>query len=277
MPISLAIVDGHTLTRYGLRELIARQPDIEIVAEAGSAAEAASVVGSARPDVVTVDVALPDGNGLRLAREFRDHDADLGIVLLTSHEEDDVLFRALETGVSAFVAKTAPVDEVLAAIRHAAVAASSFTAAGLAVALARRRAAQERHALSSREAEVLRLLSDGLSIPSIAMTMFISLSTAKTYVARLYEKLGVTNRAQALMTAVEFDLLRREHGRPAYAALGGVVGSGPAERGVVRSGPAERGVVRSGPAEAPSPNRGRAGRRGGSAPAAVATTMRATA
>lgn len=218
MPISLAIVDGHTLTRYGLRELIARQPDIEIVAEARSAAEAASVLGTARPDVVTVDVALPDGNGLRLAREFRDRDAGLGIVLLTSREEDDVLFRALETGVSAFVAKTAPVDEVLAAIRHAAVAASSFTAAGLAVALARRRAAQDRHALSTREAEVLHLLSDGLSIPSIAVTMFISQSTAKTYVARLYEKLGVTNRAQALMTAVQFDLIRREQG-PAHLAL----------------------------------------------------------
>ena len=250
MPISLAIVDGHTLTRYGLRELIARQPDIEIVAEAGSAAEAAGLLGAARPDVVTVDVALPDGNGLRLAREFRDHDAGLGIVLLTSRAEDDVLFRALETGVSAFVAKTAPVDEVLAAIRHAAVAASSFTAAGLAVALARRRTAQDRLALSSREAEVLHLLSDGLSIPTIAMTMFISQSTAKTYVARLYEKLGVTNRAQALMTAVRFDLIRREHGGPAHLALAtgsAVAGGGGSAAGPKRkithaiSAPARRG------------------------------------
>lgn len=224
MPISLAIVDGHTLTRYGLRELIAQQPDIEIVAEAGSAAEAAGVVAGARPDVVTVDVALPDGNGLRLAREFRDRDAGLGIVLLTSREEDDVLFRALETGVSAFVAKTAPVEEVLAAIRHAAVAASSFTAAGLAVALARRRAVQERLALSGREAEVLRLLSDGLSIPAIAMTMFISQSTTKTYVARLYEKLGAANRAQALMTAVRHGLIEYERDEfPALATAPGRV------------------------------------------------------
>ena len=215
MPIRLAIVDGHTLTRYGLRELVAQQQDIEVVAESGSAADARVEVGRARPDVVTVDVALPDGNGLRLAREFRDRDAGLGIVLLTSHEEDDVLFRALETGVSAFVAKSAPVEEVLAAIRHAAVAASSFTAAGLAVALARRRAIQDRITLSSREREVLRLLSDGMSIPAIAMTMFISLSTAKTYVGRLYEKLGVTNRAQALMTAVQLDLIRHEHDAPA--------------------------------------------------------------
>lgn len=235
MPISLAIVDGHTLTRYGLRELIAQQPDIEVVAEAGSAAEAASIVGSTRPDVVTVDVALPDGNGLRLAREFRDRDAGLGIVLLTSREEDDVLFRALETGVSAFVAKTAPVEEVLAAIRHAAVAASSFTAAGLAVALARRRTVRERLALSSREAEVLRLLSDGLSVPAIAVTMFISQSTAKTYVARLYEKLGVTNRAQALMTAVQFDLIGHEYRIPTHVAAAPRGGSTIPKRGAARA------------------------------------------
>ena len=218
MPIRLAIVDGHTLTRYGLRELISQQPDIEIVAESGSAASARAAVARTQPDVVTVDARLPDGDGLRLAREFRDREAGLGIVLLTSQEEDDVLFRALETGVSAFVAKSAPVEEVLAAIRHAAVAASSFTAAGLAVALARRRAVHDGIALSPQQSEVLRLLSAGLSIPAIAMTMFISQSTAKTYVARLYEKLGVTNRAQALMAAVQLDLIHHEHGVPAGIA-----------------------------------------------------------
>jgi DNA-binding NarL/FixJ family response regulator len=201
-----------------LRELISEQPDIEIVAESGSAAAARADVRNTRPGVVTVDVSLPDGNGLHLAREFRDRDAGLGIVLLTSQEEDDVLFRALETGVSAFVAKSAPVEEVLAAIRHAAVAASSFTAAGLAVALARRRTVADRTVLSAQQAEVLRLLSAGLSIPAIAMTMFISQSTAKTYVARLYEKLGVTNRAQALMAAVQLDLIPHEHGAPADVA-----------------------------------------------------------
>jgi len=128
--------------------------------------------------------------------------------VLTSQDEDDVLFRALETGVSAFVAKTAGVDEILASIRHAAVAASSFTASGLAKAVARRRTTQQRLALSPREAEVLRLLGDGQSVPTIARAMFISQSTAKTYVARLYEKLGAANRAQALMTAVHHGLIR---------------------------------------------------------------------
>ncbi len=210
MPIRLAIVESQTLVRYGLRELLAKHPDIEIVAECASMAEAPRKLGCARPDVVTVAVGLPDGDGLRLARELRDRHTDLGIVILTSRDEDDILFRALETGVSAFVAKTAPVDEVLAAIRHSAVAASSFTATGLATALTRRRVADERLALSSRELEVLRLLRDGLSIPVIALQMYISYSTARTYVARLYEKLGAANRTQALMTAVRHGLISCE-------------------------------------------------------------------
>jgi DNA-binding NarL/FixJ family response regulator len=211
MPIHLAIVDGHTLVRYGLRELIAEHSDIVIVAECQSAADAPRMLVAAQPDVVTVDVTLPDGDGLQLAREFRDRHADLGIVMLTSQHEDDVLFRALETGVSAFVAKTAPLEEVLAAIRHAAVAASSFTASGLAVAIARRRTVQDRLALSTRETEVLCLLRDGLSIPAIALAMFISQSTAKTYVSRLYDKLGAPNRAQALMTAMHYGLIHYQH------------------------------------------------------------------
>jgi DNA-binding NarL/FixJ family response regulator len=217
MPIRLAIADEQTLVRYGLRELIAQHSDIEIVAECQSAAEVPRMIAAAQPDVMTVDVTLPGGDGLRLARELRDRYADLGIVILTSQHEDDVLFRALETGVSAFVAKTAPLEEVLGAIRHAAVAALSFTASGLALAVARRRTMQDRLALSPRELEVLRLLHDGLSVPAIALQMFISVSTAKTYVARLYEKLGAANRAQALMTAMHRGLIRYQQDASAQA------------------------------------------------------------
>src|SRR6266568_451859 len=200
MTIRLAIVDGHTLTRYGLGQLVAQHADIEIVAECGSAVLAPEAIAAT----------LPDGDGMRLARNFRDLYAGLGIVMLTSRGEDDVLFRAMETGVSAFVAKTAPVDEVLSAIRHAAVAASSFTAAGLAVAITRRRTIRVKLALSPRETEVLKFLRDGLSTPAIAAAMYISQSTAKTYVARLYDKLGAANRAQALMTAMRYGLISYE-------------------------------------------------------------------
>jgi DNA-binding NarL/FixJ family response regulator len=218
MPIHLGIVDGQTLIRYGLRELVSQHPDIEIVAECQSAAEAATMVAAVRPDVVTVDVVLPDDDGLRLAREFRDRYPDLGIVMLTSQQADDVLFRALENGASAFVGKTAPLDEVVCAIRHAAVAASSFTASGLATAVARRRTMQDRLALSPRETEVLRLLHDGLSVPAIALEMFISVSTAKTYVARLYEKLGAASRGQALMAAMHHGLIQYQQDTASPAA-----------------------------------------------------------
>lgn len=211
MRIHLIVVDGHTLTRYGFRELVAGQPDMEIAAECSLAAEALLAVAAFKPDVVTVDVSLADGCGLELAKQLRDRYRNLGIVILTSRDQDDVLFRALEIGVSAFVSKAAPLDELLSALRHAAVAPSSFTAAGLARALTRRQTARTRLALSPREAEVLELLHRGLSIPAIATRMYISPSTAKTYVSRLYEKLGAANRSQALVMAFRTGLIQFEH------------------------------------------------------------------
>ena len=207
MTIRLAIVDGHTLTRYGLRHLEEQYADIEIAAECSLAEEAPHMISRTDCDVVTVASSLPDGDGMHLARDLRQVHMSLGIVLLASRDDDETLFRAMETGTSAFVAKTAPIEEIVGAIRHAAVAASSFTASGLAVALARRQAARSRLALSQREIEVLRLLRDGLSVPAIAQSMFISYSTAKTYVARLYEKLGAANRSQALITALRHGLI----------------------------------------------------------------------
>lgn len=185
--------------------MVDEQPDIAIVGEAATADAALRLANSLSPDVIIIDAEV-DG-GWDLARELRDRRADLGIVILTSDGEDDVLFRALETGASAFVCKMAPPTEILGAIRHSAVAASSFSASGLVAALHHRGEVSPKVVLSPREAEVLALLQDGKSIPSVATALFVSLSTAKTYVARLYEKLGVNNRSQALMTAVELGLV----------------------------------------------------------------------
>ncbi|MFL6164428.1 MAG: response regulator [Jatrophihabitantaceae bacterium] len=210
-PISVVrvlIIDAHPITRCGLGRMAADQPDLEVVAEAGSAAEALALVGRLRPDVVTIGLSLPDRDGLDLVRELRDRNDRLGIVVLTSQGEDDVLFRALDTGASAFVSKAAAAPEILGAIRHSAVSASSFSASGLAQALHRRTERQSRRPLlSPREAQVLILLQQGSSVPEVAGTMYVSLSTAKTYVSRLYDKLGVTNRAQAILAAVRLNLI----------------------------------------------------------------------
>jgi DNA-binding NarL/FixJ family response regulator len=204
MHIRLVTVDSSTLARLGLAYAVASCPDIELLAEVGTVAEAVRVVPGAAPSVITVEPSLPDGDGLALAAELRRRLPGLGTVLLAS-AEDSLLFRALETGMSAFVPRSAPAGEVVSAIRHAAVAASTFSAPGLAEALARRRPHGE--VLSRREQDVLRLMRDGESIPRMAVAMSVSESTVKTYVARLYTKLHVNNRAQALMTAIHRGLL----------------------------------------------------------------------
>jgi DNA-binding NarL/FixJ family response regulator len=201
-------VDGQPILRCGMLRIADGQSDLHVVGETGSINEALRMTALLRPDVVSISFHLVDGNGMDLARGLRDRYPDLGIVILTSHDEDDVLFRALETGVSAFVSKFAPPGEVLAAIRHAATAASSFSAAGLADALHRRSRGAERPLLSEREGEVLALLQEGRSVPEIAATLYISVSTTKTYVARIYDKLGASNRATALMAAVRLGLVR---------------------------------------------------------------------
>jgi DNA-binding NarL/FixJ family response regulator len=206
--VRVVIAGEHPLLCWALRRMMEDTPDLSTVAEATTASAALNQAFSLKPDVIVVDCSLPDG--WKLARDLRDRYGDLGIVILTAAGSDDLLFRALDTGASAYLNKSASVDEVLGAIRHAAVAARSFSAVGLAQALRRRSETTERIALSPRERQVLALLREGRSVPEVASIIFVSLSTAKTYVARLYEKLGASNRAQALMTAVELGLFETQ-------------------------------------------------------------------
>jgi DNA-binding NarL/FixJ family response regulator len=211
--VRVLLAGEHPLLAWALRRVMEDTSDLRTTAEATTADEALNQVFSLKPDVVVIDCSLSDG--WRLARNLRDRYHELGIVILTAEGSDDLLFRALDTGASAYLNKSASVNEVVAAIRHAAVAARTFSATGLAQALRRRSEASARMSLSPRERQVLTLLRDGRSVPEVAATIYVSLSTAKTYVARLYEKLGASNRAQALMTAVELGLFDEQ--RPALA------------------------------------------------------------
>lgn len=207
--VGVLVTDERPLSRLGLRTLLDGCADLRVVAETDSAAACLAGICSAAPDVVVISL-TPVTEALRVAAELRGRDGSLGIVVLTPTEADDVLFRAMETGVSAYVSDRTGPEELLSAIRHAAVAARSFTATGLAGAVNRRRGATDRFGLSRREREVLELLRQGRSIPAIAGTLFISLSTAKTYVTRLYDKLGVSNRAEALMAGLRHGLITAE-------------------------------------------------------------------
>lgn len=205
--ISVLLVDDHELIRQGLRRAVERQEDLRVVGEAGTAAEALALTSDLQPDVVVMDVRLPDGDGMELTRRIRATQPDTGIVVLTMYGGDAALFSALESGASAFLNKDAPAAEVVLAIRHAAAAPTSFASSDLASAMRRRMAEPQAPQLSPRENEVLQLLAQGLPIAALARQMFISESTAKSHVSRLYEKLGATNRAQALMMAVRQGLI----------------------------------------------------------------------
>jgi DNA-binding NarL/FixJ family response regulator len=206
MTIRVLLVDDHQLIREGLRRAFDRSGDFEVVGEAGSLAEAQSTLEAERPDVVIFDVRLPDGSGLDAARAARQSDPDLGIVVLTMYAGDDQLFGALDAGASAFVPKDAPADDVVVAARHAASSPRSFTAPDLAEAM-RRRLSPSGPQLSPREKEVLDLLAEGLGVSQISRRLYISDSTTKTHISKLYEKLGAGNRAQAIMAALRLGLI----------------------------------------------------------------------
>lgn len=208
MTITVLLIDDHELIRQGLRRCFERDGDFDIVGEAGSLADGERLLRLTHPDVVVLDVRLPDGSGLQLAADARARYPELGIVILTMYAGDEQLFAALEAGASAFVPKNAPSDDVVAAARHAATNPRSFTAKDLADAM-KRKLTPSGPQLSPREREVLQLLADGLGVAQISRRLFISESTTKTHISKLYEKLGAGNRAQALMTALKLGLLRQ--------------------------------------------------------------------
>jgi DNA-binding NarL/FixJ family response regulator len=205
-PKTVLLVDDHDLIRQGLARAFERSGDFRVIGHAATVRDGIQMVGDLSPSVVVTDVRLPDGTGLELVRNLRGRDQQVGLVVLTMYAGDDQLFEAMEAGASAFVGKDAPADEVVAAARHAAVSPRAFTAVNLLDAMQRKRSASAPR-LSGREEEVLRLLAEGLGVSAIARSLYISESTAKTHISRIYEKLGAANRASAIMNAVRLGLL----------------------------------------------------------------------
>lgn len=206
----VVLVDDHELIRQGLRRAFERAGDFVVVGEAASAQEGEAVIARQAPDVVVTDVRLPDGSGIDLAGRVRSTSPDMGIVVLTMYSGDEHLLGALEAGASAFVNKDAPSDDVVAAARHAVATPRAFAAQDLAGAMQRRMSVPRGPSLSPRETEVLILMADGLSAGQIGRKLFISESTIKTHIGKIYDKLGAKNRAQAVMIAVRAGLVRTD-------------------------------------------------------------------
>ena len=206
MGVSVLLVDDHALIRQGLRRAFEQTDDLVVVAEAGSLSEALALENAHNPDVAVVDINLGDGSGMDFVRTMRERRPGMGLVVLTMYDGDEHVFAALEAGASSFVLKGAPSEEVVAAARQAARAPTAFTSQDLAGAMRRRMQAPSVQ-LTPREAEILQLLGRGCSVAQIATELYISQSTAKTHMSKLYDKLGAGNRTQAVMAAVRLGLL----------------------------------------------------------------------
>ncbi len=205
-PVRVLLVDDHELIRKGLVNAFAMEPGAEVVGEAGTVTEALAIFEEVHADAVVTDLQLPDGTGLDIVRRLRKRAPDLGLVVLTMHAGDDQIFAAMEAGASGFVGKDAPAGEVVRAALHAAASPRTFLCSGLAQAMLRR-GTTESTRLSEREHEVLVLLADGLGSNAIGHELYMSESTVKSHIGRIYTKLGATNRAQALVTAMRIGLL----------------------------------------------------------------------
>jgi DNA-binding NarL/FixJ family response regulator len=177
-----------------------------IVDVAATVSEALEKFDRLKPDVVVTDLQLQDGTGLDIVRAIRKQSDTTGLVVLTMHSGDDQIFAAMQAGASGFVGKDAPSSEVVKAARHAKVSPRSFVCAGLVGAMMRRQSSESTK-LTDREHEVLLLLADGLGATAIGEKLYMSESTAKSHIARIYQKLGAANRAQALVTAMRIGLL----------------------------------------------------------------------
>jgi DNA-binding NarL/FixJ family response regulator len=205
--IRVLVVDDQSMVRAGFRMLLTGEDDIEVVAEAGNGRDAVTEAERLHPDVVLMDIRMPELDGLEATRRILDSQPSARVLVLTTFDLDEYIYEALKAGASGFELKDDPPEQLLAAIRT--VAAGD---ALLSPSITRRviRQFTERHrrppppsvtSLTEREMDVFRLISRGMSNAEIGRELFIGDTTVKTHVTRLLQKLGVRDRAQAIVLA----------------------------------------------------------------------------
>lgn len=193
------IVDDHPIVRAGLEQALLKA-NFTICAMAASKNEAVAQIARTNPNLILLDLNLPDGSGFEVANWARGISDEIGIVILTLNDAPELLLAALAAQVSGFVLKSAPISEVIATLERALITPLSFTAAGLQRAL---KAKERLPSLSSRELEVLNVLATGKSTKEIARQMYLGEPTIKTHLTNIYRKLEVNNRISAVAVARE--------------------------------------------------------------------------
>ena len=202
-PLTVLIIDDHESVRAGVKVALARAGHI-CVGEAATIAEARAQIAHTNPQVIVVDLSLPDGNGLEIVTWARSLSQRIGIVVLTLNSAKDYLLTVMKSGASAYVEKNAHLAELISAIEHSAISPLSFSAQGISGVITRD---LEANSLTHRETQVLQKLADGLSAGDIGLELFITQATVKTHLASIYRKLESKNRIQAIIVARKNGLL----------------------------------------------------------------------
>ena len=206
MSIRLLVVDDHPVVRAGIVGLLAGEPDLEVVGEAGDGAQACELAATLQPDVVLMDLRMPVMDGTTATERILAATPTLRVVVLTTYETDADILRAVEAGATGYLLKDTPRDDLVAAVR--AVAGGETV---LAPSVARRLVAGVRNAaerLTARELEMLAAVARGGSNAQIGVELFISEATVKTHLLRVFAKLGVDDRTRAVTVALERGILR---------------------------------------------------------------------
>jgi DNA-binding NarL/FixJ family response regulator len=212
MTIRVLVVDDQTMVRAGFRLLLADEPDIDVVAEAGNGRDAVAQAARFRPDVILMDIRMPEMDGLEATRRILASDTTARVLILTTFDLDDYVFEALRAGASGFVLKDEPPEQLLGAVRTVA-AGEALLSPTVTRRVIQRFASVRRQAppeavvdLTPRELEVFRLITRGMSNAEIGRELFISDTTVKTHVTRLLQKLDLRDRAQAIVLAYQTGL-----------------------------------------------------------------------
>lgn len=212
-PIRVLLVDDHATLRAGFRTILDSQPDITVVGEAATGAEAVAAASALRPDVISMDVQMPDMDGIEATRRIvADREVTAAIAIVTTFDRDDYLFAALDAGASGFLLKNGTPEDLVTAVRVLA-AGDGMLAPEVTRRVVQRYASTAPGApspargfalaepLTDREAEVLALVAEAMSNAEIATRLFIGEATVKTHVSRILQKLGARDRVQAVVLA----------------------------------------------------------------------------
>ena len=214
--LKVFLVDDHEVVRRGVRELLERESDIKVVGEAGRQSEALVLIPETKPDVVLLDVRLPDGDGIEICRDIRSASPEIYCLMLTSYADDEAFVGAVMAGAAGYVLKQINGNDLVDSVRRAARGESLLDP--LLVAQARARLGRDREEerlkpLSPQERKILDLIAEGKTNREIAETMFLAEKTVRNYVSNLLMKMGMKHRTEAAVFAVHV----AERGRKSFS------------------------------------------------------------